>query len=338
MKIIIDFEDDIQYMSFYIKGLQDLFGKDNISYSFHAFDDIPIEERHTRSMRFIIKKGINERRYVIDTNDSYRVNEILYNWSDVYGSVNANFAKTPANLQKKLISLCPSFAIRFTNVFSAVRLSTKGMVATRRNKRKYVGCWKRTLQRPRMEEYTPYNETKDKYIFHLSTLWRSDEWNKNDQGVNLRRAEFIRACKSLEPQVTFKGGLVTSRTDESIKPFSDCLAPRYTSVQCLLQTKLSSLVFNTPAYWDCHGWKLGEYMALGKAILTTPLSNDLPSPLVHGEHIHQVNNCEQETLQEAILLLTNDSAYRKKLENNIRQYWSCYGTPESSLRLIGIAK
>lgn len=337
MRIIIDPEDDIQYMSFYIKGLFDIFGKNNVSFDFHAFDEIPIEERHTRTMRLIINKGIGERRCTIDANDSYQVNEVLYNWSDTYGSVNANFNKTPEHLRKKLVSLCPSFAINYTKITDACFQAVKGVMTTHRNKRKYLGCWKRTIQRPQLEDYVA-SKSKENYVFHLSTLWQSDEWNKNDQGVNWRRARFIRACKEMEPLVTFEGGLVSSRKDEGVKLYEDCLCQRYSNADCLRKTKESSIVFNTPAYWDCHGWKLGEYMALGKVVLSTPLSNDLPSPLTNGVHVHLVNDCSIEELKNSIKYLINNKNYCEQLGKNIRKYWEEYGTPIASLRLLGITK
>ena len=120
MRVIIDPEDDIQYMSFYIKGLEELFGRENVAFRYDAFADLPIEERHTRTMRFILKDGLAEKRFIIDTNDSYRVNEVLYQCSYTYGSVNANFGKTPEMLQKRLISLCPSFAIQYTRPIHAI--------------------------------------------------------------------------------------------------------------------------------------------------------------------------------------------------------------------------
>ena len=337
MRVIIDPEDDIQYMSFYIKGLEELFGRENVAFRYDAFADLPIEERHTRTMRFILKDGLTEKRFIIDTNDSYRVNEVLYQWSDTYGSVNANFGKTPEMLQKKLISLCPSFAIQYTRPIHAIVPAIGGVLHTQRNKRKYLGCWKRTLQRPRLEAYT-MQEPREGYVFHLSTLWQSDEWNRNDEGVNLRRALFIRACKSLSAEMTFEGGLVTSRSGDSIAQFNDCLSQRLPADECLQKTKESTFVFNTPAYWDCHGWKLGEYMALGKAILSTPLSNDLPAPLVEGEHIHYVDVTSPTALGDAIRLLLSDKAYRQHLEKNIHRYWCDYGTPQASLRLMGITR
>jgi hypothetical protein len=100
------------------------------------------------------------------------------------------------------------------------------------------------------------------------------------------------------------------------------------------KTKESELVFNTPAFWDCHGWKLGEYLALGKAIITTPLSNDLPKPLIHGTHVHVIPDSSTESIREAVVYILENSSYRKHLESNARKYWEDYGTPEMALQLL----
>ena len=334
MTILVDPEDDIQYMSFYIKGLIDRFGHSSVVFSSHSFMELPIGDRITRTMRFIVKDGIKEKRYVIDTNDSHNINETLYDWCDVYGSVNTNWEKTPRHLQGKLVSLCPSFAIRYTHPLRAWASAVPWAIGTKRPKRKYLGCWRRMLQRPYLKEYSPL-WAQDNYIFHLSTLWQSDEWNRNNEGVNLRRAIFIRDCRALAPDIRFEGGLVASPNNPSASQFSDCLAERIPSHVCLNKTKESTLVFNTPAYWDCHGWKLGEYMALGKAILSTPLSNDLPAPLIHGNHIH-TTGASTEEMTEAIKYMLAHPNYRHQLEANIHDYWQQYGTPAASLKLLGI--
>ena len=94
-------------------------------------------------------------------------------------------------------------------------------------------------------------------------------------------------------------------------------------------------MFNTPAFWDCHGWKLGEYLALGKCIVSTKLSNDLPYPLEHGVNIHLVENTE-EAMREAIEYIISHPDYRHKLERGAREYWEKWGTPAASLNLLGI--
>ena len=76
-------------------------------------------------------------------------------------------------------------------------------------------------------------------------------------------------------------------------------------------------------------------MALGKCIVSTKLSNDLPHPLEHGKNIHFVEDT-QESMREAIEYILVHPEYRHKLEQGAREYWEKYGTPEASLRLLGI--
>lgn len=101
------------------------------------------------------------------------------------------------------------------------------------------------------------------------------------------------------------------------------------------KTKQSILVFNTPAFWNCHGWKLGEYLALGKAIISVPLFNDMPAPLIHGENIHFVENDENK-IKEAIELIINNNEYRLKLEKGALAYWEKYGNIIQSLKLLNL--
>ena len=203
------------------------------------------------------------------------------------------------------------------------------------NLKHYFGRRYRTWKnRAPITEYNRAVPSEDDYIFFLSTLWYSDEWNKNDETVNLRRAHFIRACKSLKG-VVFEGGLLGDKTSSNDK-FADVLAEHGEPfVTWLEKTKRSALVFNTPAFWNCHGWKLGEYLALGKCIVSTKLYNDLPYPLEHGKNIHFVEDTE-ESMHEAIEYILAHPEYRHKLENGAKEYWEKYGTPEASLRLLGI--
>ena len=77
-------------------------------------------------------------------------------------------------------------------------------------------------------------------------------------------------------------------------------------------------------------------MALGKAMISTPLNNDLPAPLKHGEHYHLVDNTYEESIREAVVYLLNHPDYCTKLGNNLHQYWNNYGSPEATLNLLGI--
>ncbi|MCB1037871.1 MAG: glycosyltransferase, partial [Acidobacteria bacterium] len=105
-------------------------------------------------------------------------------------------------------------------------------------------------------------------------------------------------------------------------------APRRVSIaEYVEKTQRSCAVFNTPAVSGCHGWKLGEFLALGKAIVSTPLSRELPAPLIHGEHLHLVDGT-RESMEEALHEISSQGEYRRHLEEGARRYYSTHLGPE----------
>jgi Glycosyl transferases group 1. len=346
MRVIVDPSCNIPYCSYYLEGLNNLFGL-KVGFSSGPFEGL---SSLGKDLRFVVTGGGTERKYFIHADDSYKIRLNMYDWCDVYGSVNANYTHYPKESFGKLVSLVPSFAIRNYSLFGTVLhsllnysrahrvvaswtaynrvLQREECVPKKNVRRFFLNYLKNYLYRCSLDTYLVGEEAENDYVFFLSTLWYNDEWNKNNEGVNLRRAHFIRACKSL-PSLRFEGGLLG---DDAL--FSDCLAhERMAMKEWMERTKRSAVVFNTPAFWDCHGWKLGEYLALGKAIVSTTLSNDLPAPLVHGENIHFVENSE-EAMREAVEYIVTHPDYRKKLEQGARSYWEKYGTPEKSLELL----
>jgi hypothetical protein len=329
-KVIIDPLVNIYYASFYIQGLFDKYGRKNIIFNSKPFENI---KDRTANFNFIIVKNKIETKYSIHFNDFYHINKELYNWCAVYGNVNANFIKTPVEFHSKLVSLAPSFGIRVWNLPDTFYYAAQNAFKIRykTNLRKFLGKYKRQwlFRLPYSNYYPEYQLTRNNlYIFHLSTLWYNDKFNNNDAGVNLTRA-----CKSID-SILFEGGFVSQSNRSSNEKFSDCLYDKEISMQIWIEnTRKSAVVFNTPAFWDCHGWKLGEYLALGKAIISTPISNDLPLSLVHGENIHIVENNFEE-IRKAIILIIKDDEYRHKLEKGAHLYWEKYGTPSKSLELL----
>lgn len=101
------------------------------------------------------------------------------------------------------------------------------------------------------------------------------------------------------------------------------------------RTKKSVLVFNTPFSNGAHGWKMGEYLALSKAIISLPIVNDLPAAFVHGENIHFVEITEA-SIKEAILKITGDDAYRSKFEKGAKEYWEKYASAAKNIKLLGV--
>ena len=353
MKVIIDPRSNYPYGTFYLYGLEQIAGSKNIIYDLKRFRDLGTPA----DLRFIIQEGERVTKYYIHMNDSYHIIEPDYEWCDVYGCVNANFTLCPKEKYPKLVSLAPSFGIRYETNFLKAAINTMVTLSS---------VWKSVLQKSELNKATQKNEcnkkrnikhyftrrykawknrlplsaydneikSEDNYIFFLSTLWYSDEWNQNDKTVNLRRAHYVRVCKSI-PSITFEGGLLGDAFSSN-QLFADVYTDkRETFANWLEKTKRSAFVFNTPAFWNCHGWKLGEFLALGKCIISTSLSNNLPYPLEHGVNIHFVEENEQ-SIREAVEYILAHPDYRHKLELGARDYWEKWGTPLASLNLLRI--
>ena len=272
-KALVNPLNHIAYSSFYIYALEKVLGKDNVRFSRRPFRDLTIRAQKANGLLFVLQEDVVVKKYFIHTGDTWKIDEEIYRWCDVYASVNANFEKTPG--RAKLISLAPSFGIRCWDkgemIDKAIANGMRYLLSCHDGKLKtFIGRYYRLLNRPAYEEMT-YAPGQDDYIFFCCTLWYNDEWNQNDSKVNARRASFIRACKSIEGLI-FEGGFVVQEGRSSVDLFKDCLAEKsYPYSEWLQKTKRSALVFNTPAFWDCHGWKLGEYLALGKAIISSLL-------------------------------------------------------------------
>ena len=336
MQITLDPLTNVYYASFYMQGLIDFFGKSNIRYRNAPFLSL---KNRTYAFNFVMEDKGNETRITIDYEDFDTIDQACYNWCNVYGKVNTNWARTPKADYPKMVSLAPGFGIRLWNAketayHALVNLVISGSYS---NARKLFGKYKRqfALRLP-ISAYTP-EPSKENYIFHVSTLWYNDEYNQNDEKVNNSRANFMEVCKVL-PEIEFEGGFYFTQQHPLNPRFKELAFHHYLSAAIYLQkAKESCVAFNTPAFWNCHGWKLGEYLALGKAIISTPLSNDLPEPLVHGENIHLISNDKKE-MEDAIHLLVGDKIYRNKLEQGARAYYLRNATPAMSLALLGIGK
>lgn len=351
-RIVVDPRSSYSYGSFYLYGLLSTFGKKYVSFSIRPFRELPDVGWN---FRFLVINGSDVTKYFIHTDDAWQIHEIDYHWCDVYGSVNANFMQTPKERYAKLVSLVPSFGIRALSNKTAFCMAIQTFFAAmpailqRREWNKYqnkmdVDIYKNVkhhfsriykTQKNRIP-YPVYSEaidSLDDYVFFCATLWYDHPDNQNDKGVNLRRAIFMRACKEL-PGIHFDGGFVADSTSSKEK-FADLLTDGVSLNEWISKTKQSAIVFNTPAFWNCHGWKLGEYLAMGKCIISTPLSNDLPAPLEHGVHIHYVEPTES-AIKEAVAYILSHKEYRLTLERNAKAYWEQYGTPKQSLQLLGL--
>jgi len=336
MKIIINPLVNVYYSSFYIKGLIDLYGKKSIVFDAKPFSEI---RNMDANFNFILEEKGLQKKVSVHWNDTYEINQDCYKWCDVYGCVNTNWKLTPNDYKEKLVCLAPSFGIRLWNKYETLFYAVSNYLksAQKGSFKKSLGKYKRQyLLRLPIHAYFP-SQVDENYVFHVSTLWQSDEWVKNDEFVNRIRAIFIETCKSIET-IHFEGGFYYSGNHPLNENFKHLIVKDFIPVkEYIKKVQQSILVFNTPAWLNCNGWKLGEYLAMGKAIISTHLYNDLPEPLVHGENIHFVSDDSKE-IKEAILFICNNKGYREKISKGAYAYYLRNATPVKSLELLGITK
>ncbi|GAA3779774.1 hypothetical protein [Flavobacterium ginsengiterrae] len=308
------------YDSFYIKGIQDLFGKNKIEYNVSLF---PRFKQNTFAVIFKYNDN-TEYKVIIDSRDAADIwkDELL--WCDVYGKINYNIAEIPADLGSKIIPIGPSFGIKFFNLYESLFLGLKNTLSFRSvllNPKDYLANYWRQYKRLPLEDYYIKEKVLEKYVFFISSIW------KKEFQTNTNRANFIKACKD-SSSVLFEGGLAPRKDGDNLGFDALLTTGRFSLQSYFSKTKKSEFVFNTPAVLSCHGWKLGEFLAMGKAIISTYHTNVLPSPLENGIHILYVDKNLLQDYSEKIAHLINNTQKRQELEDNAFAYFKKHLEPK----------
>lgn len=330
--IYIDPATRVLYGSFYILGIYQVYGKRNVSFSAKYFQDLKKTDVHTsyeHYMAFVIVKEGSQKRIIIDYRDLSDIESNSYDWCDVYAKINCR--REQLNSQySKLVSIPPGFGIKIWSlcetIWYALSNSVKCKFKMPVKLKTFYGGYKRTFNRPTIEEYVTDVETISNYVFMIGTAWPVEIAGS----TNLLRKQFADTC--IKSGTNFEGGFVCKESHPQYSVLKTYLLHnRYTSKQYLTNTKKSSIVFNTPAVFGCHGWKLGEYIAMGKAIVSTKFVNEIYPSLVDGENIVFVDENEMDTVVRQLLQSPNQI---NKLENGTRIYWDKYANPKSVIEKI----
>ncbi|MCA1587101.1 MAG: hypothetical protein LC791_20830 [Acidobacteria bacterium] len=321
-KVIVNRDFDPFYHALYIKGLHELFAAGEIAYS---LDDFPRSLSH--QMAFIVT-GPRPRHVFVCHSDYASYHGAGLEWCELYAKINIDPGAPAPRRDVPVLAIGPSFGVQIYSPLSAFYRACISFRFSDANPREHFANYYRQ-RRYRLPEasYTPGRTAPD-YIFFAGTLW------PDDPETNASRARFIEACSSI-PHVRFEGGFrPVPKTATDRGEYDHLTAPReYALAEYLEHTKRSVVVFNTPAVGGCLGWKLGEFLALGKAIISTPLNRTLPAPLVHGQHVHYVDG-SREAIKDAIELVRRDTGYRTQLERGARQYYVDYLRPTAVMTRV----
>lgn len=338
-EIFIDPRFSYYYASFYLYGLHQVYA--NCKFEKKCFADLPFDElahSNDRLLCYMVKGNSGgARKIVIDYRDQTSIIDSFYDWADVYAKINVNEMETIVPDKSKLRLIAPGFGIRYYNLsqtlwnaFFNLLVIKKGHfginVSAKDFLRDYLLTWYR--RRPYKEYHLNSIKERDNYVFFVSTLWR----HKNCiEHTNPLRALFMRTCKKLG--IDFEGGFYISQSGNSSATdgYEDLLlAQRVELKDYIVKTRQSMFVYNVPSCLNCHGWKLGEFLAMGKSIISAPLYNELPGD---GKQIMLSVDSEEE-LEDAIELLTKDTEKRKIFEANALTYYKKYVSPEAVIQYL----
>jgi glycosyltransferase involved in cell wall biosynthesis len=306
---------NVYYDSFYIQGLREIFP--NIEFNIKKFPNF-----NYGTFAIIIIDGQREKKIVIDSRDSSQIDLEALNWCDKYGKVNYN-EKTILSFENrnKIIAIGPSFGIKIWNFFQTLSIGISNYSKFKSkitNKREFIANYWRQYRRVSIENYKP-SKSMDNEVFFISTIWKKESLTNNF------RASFIIACKG-NNNLKFIGGFAP-RNDGNNLGFDSLVFPKKIALPSYLsKIKKSSFVFNTPAVLSCHGWKLAEFLALGKAIVSTPHKNIMPEIL--KDNIHVVYIESEEDIERQIKKMITNLNFKKELEINSRDYFERHLSPK----------
>ncbi|MEO8394013.1 MAG: hypothetical protein ABI700_13570, partial [Chloroflexota bacterium] len=188
----------IDYYTFYVQGLYDLFGGKSVRFSAAKF---PLFKHGYMTLVFEDSASSHAFKVIIDAFDkpSYANN---IGWCDVYAKVNVDPENIPEEHAAKILPIGPSFSTKVWTTAQALVYAGANFFRTRgriNQRRRFLAAYLRP-GRYRLPEsaYQPEASSRDS-IFFAGTLW------DNADLTNQRRAAFIETCRSI-PSLHFEGG------------------------------------------------------------------------------------------------------------------------------------
>jgi hypothetical protein len=126
----------------------------------------------------------------------------------------------------------------------------------------------------------------------------------------------------------FFGGL--AREEYAVEHYKDCLLPdnNISGKRKYLEIlKKFPICVTTAGLNDSNGWKLGEYVAFSKAIVTEPLFFQVPGDFAKEKNYLEFTSPDE--LIEASTRLFEDKTLRFEMMTNNYKYYQSYLRPDS---------
>lgn len=338
IKVFLEPNINLPYASFYIMGFNDVLGNKNIIISkevlFKSLNKRNDDYSFDAYMALIVKSKEDRFKVIIDFGDDTPIRNNAYQWCDLYAKINYNPKLTHEKFKDKVYSIPPSFNIKCWKWHEVISYSFSNLIKTRfkpqvsliKHFRLYFSQFK-SLNIKMFENNS--NKYTGNYVFFISSLWEHDNCLI---GTNLYRKMFMETI--LRSDCNFEGGFYLNTKnhpqESEVKHLS--FSKRYSLKKFVKNTKKSNVVFNTPSVHNCHGWKLAQYLAMGKAIISTQLFNELPEKLTHLQNVYFVEN--ENDMKEGVKVILTDNTLRKNLEVGAKNYYEKHVSPKAVIQNI----
>jgi hypothetical protein len=170
---------------------------------------------------------------------------------------------------------------------------------------------------PASFELAPEAE-KDRTVVYQPRLWSQVETEPdNADALNGQRVELVRALRrALGPR--FRGGLVPNAYARTHYP--DDVTDLPTKPKDYIEFSKKSLIgIYTRGIHHSLAFKMSEYLASSTCIVSEPLRNELPAPLIEGKNYLSFSN-PSECVDRCLQLLDDSVAARTVRQNNHDYY------------------
>ncbi len=173
--------------------------------------------------------------------------------------------------------------------------------------------------------FTRFEADADSYarpaVLFLTRLWSPQSTPGSDpctlKELNATRIELIRTLRRRFGD-RFVGGVQRDRYSERLCP--DCVTDAETSKAHYLELMKSHLIaIASTGLHGSTGWKLAEYVAASRCIVSEPLRSVLPEPFVPGVHYLEYRTPEQ--CADACDRILDDPALAKTMRRDNEEYY-----------------
>ena len=208
----------------------------------------------------------NERKVVIDLSDhADHFDEAGLAWCDVY-------------LKRNLTTTCGKVQPFGLNYSGRDTWAALQAAFARRDLRAAVDLMRRAHGRE--YEYAP-EKRKDKVVLLQTRLWEADEC-PGDLQINEQRIELV-ASLARAFGTRFQGGLVDTPLARRMAP--SLISKNYKQREYIAWQKTAQVAVYTRGLYGSLAYKMAEYLASSKCIVSEPIDVCLPTPLADGKHV-----------------------------------------------------